>query len=120
MGLIPASAATRNPVLRRPPILEDYINVTSTGGDRAFLVLRADPVGTGVQVGAIWPWGLARLATAFLWDWQASCCSGKGPRQHIHTGTQGTAQGVHLTWRRGAVSLSFFPFSSSSTFLHLP
>ncbi|XP_066131475.1 chromosome transmission fidelity protein 18 homolog isoform X1 [Saccopteryx bilineata] len=49
MGLIPASPATRNPVLRRPPILEDYINVTSTGGDRAFLVLRADPVGTGVQ-----------------------------------------------------------------------
>ncbi|XP_036890394.1 chromosome transmission fidelity protein 18 homolog isoform X1 [Sturnira hondurensis] len=49
MGLIPASLAIRNPVLRRPPVLEDYINVTSTGGDRAFLVLRADPVGTGVQ-----------------------------------------------------------------------
>ncbi|XP_053783691.1 chromosome transmission fidelity protein 18 homolog isoform X4 [Desmodus rotundus] len=49
MGLIPPSPATRNPVLRRPPVLEDYINVTSTGGDRAFLVLRADPVGTGVQ-----------------------------------------------------------------------
>ncbi|MBV97770.1 Chromosome transmission fidelity protein 18, partial [Eschrichtius robustus] len=44
-----ASPAARNPVLRRPPVLEDYINVTSTGGDRAFLVLRADPVGTGVQ-----------------------------------------------------------------------
>ena len=56
MGLIPPSPATRNPVLRRPPVLEDYINVTSTGGDRAFLVLRADPVGTGVQVGVIWPW----------------------------------------------------------------
>lgn len=49
MSCIQASPATRNPVLRRPPALEDYINVTSTGGDRAFLVLRADPVGTGVQ-----------------------------------------------------------------------
>lgn len=48
-SLIWASSATRNPVLRRPPVLEDYINVTSTGGDRAFLVLRADPVGTGAQ-----------------------------------------------------------------------
>uniref|UniRef100_A0A8C6CMP5 Chromosome transmission fidelity protein 18 homolog n=1 Tax=Moschus moschiferus TaxID=68415 RepID=A0A8C6CMP5_MOSMO len=48
-GLTQASLATRNPVLRRPPVLEDYVNVTSTDGDRAFLVLRADPVGTGVQ-----------------------------------------------------------------------
>ncbi|XP_058426411.1 chromosome transmission fidelity protein 18 homolog isoform X1 [Diceros bicornis minor] len=47
--LTQVSSAARNPVLRRPPVLEDYINVTSTGGDRAFLVLRADPVGTGVQ-----------------------------------------------------------------------
>ncbi|KAM5227317.1 LOW QUALITY PROTEIN: chromosome transmission fidelity protein 18 homolog [Ctenodactylus gundi] len=39
----------RNPVLRRPPVLEDYINVTSTSGDRAFLVLRPDPVSTGAQ-----------------------------------------------------------------------
>lgn len=54
MRLIQGSPATRNPVLRRPPVLEDYINVTSTGGDRAFLVLRADPVGTGVQVGTVW------------------------------------------------------------------
>ncbi|XP_064151379.1 chromosome transmission fidelity protein 18 homolog isoform X1 [Loxodonta africana] len=44
-----ASPAARNPVLRRPPVLEDYINVTSTGGDRAFLVLWADPTGMGVQ-----------------------------------------------------------------------
>ncbi|XP_027989912.2 chromosome transmission fidelity protein 18 homolog [Eptesicus fuscus] len=49
LGLKRASPAPRNPVLRRPPVLEDYVNVTSTGGDRAFLVLRADPVGTGVQ-----------------------------------------------------------------------
>lgn len=53
MGLTKASPAARNPVLRRPPVLEDYINVTSTDGNRAFLVLQADPVGTGVQVGAV-------------------------------------------------------------------
>nr|XP_030728086.1 chromosome transmission fidelity protein 18 homolog isoform X2 [Globicephala melas] len=49
VGLTKASPAARNPVLRRPPVLEDYINVTSTDGNRAFLVLQADPVGTGVQ-----------------------------------------------------------------------
>uniref|UniRef100_A0A2I3GTW6 Chromosome transmission fidelity protein 18 homolog n=1 Tax=Nomascus leucogenys TaxID=61853 RepID=A0A2I3GTW6_NOMLE len=42
--------AARNPVLRRPPILEDYVHVTSTEGVRAYLVLRADPMATGVQV----------------------------------------------------------------------
>nr|XP_020136961.1 chromosome transmission fidelity protein 18 homolog [Microcebus murinus] len=48
-ALTPASPAARNPVRRRPPVLEDYVNVTSTRGDRAFLVLRGDPTGTGVQ-----------------------------------------------------------------------
>ncbi|XP_057630965.1 chromosome transmission fidelity protein 18 homolog [Chionomys nivalis] len=46
---VQALPSPRNPVLRRPPVLEDYINVTSTGGERAFLVLRADLTGTGVQ-----------------------------------------------------------------------
>ncbi|XP_045317468.1 chromosome transmission fidelity protein 18 homolog isoform X1 [Leopardus geoffroyi] len=49
VGPLQASRAARNPVLRRPPVLEDYVSVTSTGGCRAFLVLRGDPVGTGVQ-----------------------------------------------------------------------
>ncbi|XP_025272881.1 chromosome transmission fidelity protein 18 homolog isoform X1 [Canis lupus familiaris] len=49
-GLLWAPGAARNPVLRRPPVLEDYVSVTSTAGSRAFLVLRADPVGTGVQM----------------------------------------------------------------------
>ncbi|XP_011817880.1 PREDICTED: chromosome transmission fidelity protein 18 homolog [Colobus angolensis palliatus] len=49
VGLTRASAAARNPVLRRPPILEDFVHVTSTEGVRAYLVLRADPVATGVQ-----------------------------------------------------------------------
>ncbi|XP_055991176.1 chromosome transmission fidelity protein 18 homolog [Sorex fumeus] len=39
----------RNPVLRRPPVLEDYISVTSTAGHRAFLLLRPDPMGMGTQ-----------------------------------------------------------------------
>ncbi|KAL4836524.1 hypothetical protein H8958_022653 [Nasalis larvatus] len=49
VGLTRASPAARHPVLRRPPILEDYVPVTSTEGVRAYLVLRADPVATGVQ-----------------------------------------------------------------------
>ncbi|XP_063473037.1 chromosome transmission fidelity protein 18 homolog isoform X1 [Symphalangus syndactylus] len=49
VGLTRASPAARNPVLRRPPILEDYVHVTSTEGVRAYLVLRADPMATGVQ-----------------------------------------------------------------------
>ncbi|ERE68689.1 putative chromosome transmission fidelity protein 18 like protein [Cricetulus griseus] len=48
-GTMQALPSPRNPVLRRPPVLEDYINVTSTSGERAFLVLRADLTGTGVQ-----------------------------------------------------------------------
>nr|XP_051697419.1 chromosome transmission fidelity protein 18 homolog [Oryctolagus cuniculus] len=44
-----AASASRRRVLRRPPVLEDYVHVTSTGGDRAFLVLREDPAGTGLQ-----------------------------------------------------------------------
>uniref|UniRef100_A0A672TFK1 Chromosome transmission fidelity protein 18 homolog n=1 Tax=Strigops habroptila TaxID=2489341 RepID=A0A672TFK1_STRHB len=37
-------------VLKRPPILEDYINVTSTEGTRVFMVLRDDSSRTGVEV----------------------------------------------------------------------
>ncbi|XP_055220825.2 chromosome transmission fidelity protein 18 homolog isoform X3 [Gorilla gorilla gorilla] len=49
VGFTRASPAARNPVLRRPPILEDYVHVTSTEGVRAYLVLRADPMAPGVQ-----------------------------------------------------------------------
>ncbi|KAK6481699.1 chromosome transmission fidelity protein 18-like protein isoform X2 [Huso huso] len=37
-------------VLKRPPILEDYINVTSTDGSRVFLVLKDDCTRTGVEL----------------------------------------------------------------------
>ncbi|XP_061849220.1 chromosome transmission fidelity protein 18 homolog [Colius striatus] len=39
----------RKQVLKRPPILEDYINVTSTEGTRVFMVVREDPFRTGVE-----------------------------------------------------------------------
>uniref|UniRef100_A0A8C7A2C8 Chromosome transmission fidelity protein 18 homolog n=1 Tax=Nothoprocta perdicaria TaxID=30464 RepID=A0A8C7A2C8_NOTPE len=46
----PPSEQKRKRVLRRPPILEDYINVTSTEGTRVFLVQREDCSRTGVEV----------------------------------------------------------------------
>ncbi|XP_066432714.1 chromosome transmission fidelity protein 18 homolog isoform X2 [Eleutherodactylus coqui] len=36
-------------VLKRPPTLEDYINVTSSEGTRVYMTLRDDQDGTGVQ-----------------------------------------------------------------------
>ncbi|XP_040297159.1 chromosome transmission fidelity protein 18 homolog isoform X2 [Bufo bufo] len=36
-------------VLMRPPVLEDYINVTSSDGTRVYMTLRDDQDGTGVQ-----------------------------------------------------------------------
>ncbi|KAM3916734.1 chromosome transmission fidelity protein 18 homolog [Leptodactylus fuscus] len=36
-------------VLKRPPVLEDYINVTSSDGSRVYMTLRDDQDGTGVQ-----------------------------------------------------------------------
>uniref|UniRef100_A0A2K5PVY0 Chromosome transmission fidelity protein 18 homolog n=1 Tax=Cebus imitator TaxID=2715852 RepID=A0A2K5PVY0_CEBIM len=50
VGLV-ASEAAASPAPRNP----DYVHVTSTEGVRAFLVLRADPMGTGVQVGSPLP-----------------------------------------------------------------
>ncbi|KAL2298846.1 hypothetical protein Nmel_014452, partial [Mimus melanotis] len=52
-GMIPLQTTPplgKKKVLRRPPVLEDYINVTSTQGTRVFLVLRDDPCGTGLEL----------------------------------------------------------------------
>lgn len=38
-------------VLRRAPVLQDFVSVTSTDGHRAFLVLRADPAEGPVRAG---------------------------------------------------------------------
>lgn len=48
-------------VLKRPPILEDYVNVTSTEGTRVFMVVRDDPSRTGVEVRRGLKAGLASL-----------------------------------------------------------
>uniref|UniRef100_A0A8C3NBM4 Chromosome transmission fidelity protein 18 homolog n=1 Tax=Geospiza parvula TaxID=87175 RepID=A0A8C3NBM4_GEOPR len=47
-------------VLRRPPVLEDYINVTSTQGTRVFLVLRDDPCRTGLELPDSLGWNARR------------------------------------------------------------
>ncbi|XP_061329359.1 chromosome transmission fidelity protein 18 homolog isoform X1 [Pezoporus flaviventris] len=47
-------------VLKRPPILEDYINVTSTEGTRVFMVLRDDSSRTGVELPDSLGWNTRR------------------------------------------------------------
>uniref|UniRef100_A0A8C0EYE2 Chromosome transmission fidelity factor 18 n=1 Tax=Bubo bubo TaxID=30461 RepID=A0A8C0EYE2_BUBBB len=47
-------------VLKRPPILEDYINVTSTEGTRVFMVVKDDPFRTGVEVPDSLGWNARR------------------------------------------------------------
>ncbi|XP_056391327.1 chromosome transmission fidelity protein 18 homolog isoform X2 [Hyla sarda] len=43
------SKAEQKRVLKRPPVLEDYINVTSSDGARVYMTLKDDQDGTGVQ-----------------------------------------------------------------------
>ncbi|XP_039588580.1 chromosome transmission fidelity protein 18 homolog isoform X1 [Passer montanus] len=62
-GMIPLQttpALGKKRVLRRPPILEDYINVTSTQGTRVFLVLRDDPCRTGLELPDSLGWNARR------------------------------------------------------------
>ncbi|XP_054017272.1 chromosome transmission fidelity protein 18 homolog [Dryobates pubescens] len=47
-------------VLKRPPVLEDYINVTSTEGTRVFMVLRDDSSRTGVELPDALGWNARR------------------------------------------------------------
>ncbi|XP_008937584.1 PREDICTED: chromosome transmission fidelity protein 18 homolog, partial [Merops nubicus] len=47
-------------VLKRPPVLEDYINVTSTKGTRVFMVVRDDPSRTGVELPDSLGWNARR------------------------------------------------------------
>ncbi|XP_042654355.1 chromosome transmission fidelity protein 18 homolog isoform X2 [Tyto alba] len=47
-------------VLKRPPILEDYINVTSSEGTRVFMVVKDDPSGTGVELPESLGWNARR------------------------------------------------------------
>ncbi|RLV89598.1 hypothetical protein DV515_00014812 [Chloebia gouldiae] len=62
-GMIPLQTTPpleKKRVLRRPPILEDYINVTSSQGTRVFLVLRDDPRGTGLELPDSLGWNTRR------------------------------------------------------------
>ncbi|XP_032930366.1 chromosome transmission fidelity protein 18 homolog isoform X2 [Catharus ustulatus] len=58
--LQPTPPSEKRRVLRRPPVLEDYINVTSSQGCRVFLVLRDDPCGTGLQLPDSLRWNARR------------------------------------------------------------
>uniref|UniRef100_A0A5F8HAU6 Chromosome transmission fidelity protein 18 homolog n=1 Tax=Monodelphis domestica TaxID=13616 RepID=A0A5F8HAU6_MONDO len=46
----PPAAKDKKLVLKRPPVLEEYVNVTSTDGTRVFMVLKDDPLGVGVEL----------------------------------------------------------------------
>ncbi|XP_069838245.1 chromosome transmission fidelity protein 18 homolog isoform X2 [Dendropsophus ebraccatus] len=49
------SEAVEKRVLKRPPVLEDYINVTSSDGTRVYMTLKEDQDGTGAQIrGLTW------------------------------------------------------------------
>lgn len=58
LQITPPSHKNPKRVLKRPPILEDYINVTSTEGTRVFMAVREDPSRTGVEVRGVWRPGL--------------------------------------------------------------
>lgn len=52
LGPLQSSPPTENPkrVLKRPPILGDYINVTSSEGTRVFMAVRDDSSHIGIEV----------------------------------------------------------------------
>ncbi|XP_021267350.1 chromosome transmission fidelity protein 18 homolog [Numida meleagris] len=52
LGPLQSSPPTENPkrVLKRPPVLGDYINVTSSEGTRVFMAVRDDPSQTGREL----------------------------------------------------------------------
>uniref|UniRef100_A0A8C3J0D1 Chromosome transmission fidelity protein 18 homolog n=1 Tax=Calidris pygmaea TaxID=425635 RepID=A0A8C3J0D1_9CHAR len=62
-GMVPLQTtppSEKKRVLKRPPVLEDYINVTSTEGTRVFMVLRDDPSRTGVELPDSLGWNARR------------------------------------------------------------
>ncbi|XP_065588837.1 chromosome transmission fidelity protein 18 homolog isoform X1 [Cyrtonyx montezumae] len=63
-GLEPlqSSPPTENPkrVLKRPPVLGDYINVTSSEGTRVFMAMRDDPFHTGLELRDSVGWNMCR------------------------------------------------------------
>ncbi|KAL8174871.1 UNVERIFIED_CONTAM: Chromosome transmission fidelity protein 18 [Gekko kuhli] len=49
LQVTPPEETTSKKVLKRPPILEDYINVTSTDGTRVFMAVKEDSSWAGTQ-----------------------------------------------------------------------
>ncbi|XP_064009584.1 chromosome transmission fidelity protein 18 homolog [Pogoniulus pusillus] len=60
MAPLQTTPPSQKRVLKRPPVLEDYINVTSTEGTRVFMVLREDPCRTGVELPDSLGWNARR------------------------------------------------------------
>lgn len=50
LRITPPAEKDSKKVLKRPPVLEDYINVTSTNGTRVFMVVKEDCSRTGTEV----------------------------------------------------------------------
>lgn len=57
LRITPPAEKDSKKVLRRPPVLEDYVNVTSTDGTRVFLVVKEDGAWMQTEV----PLGLGSL-----------------------------------------------------------
>nr|XP_047916907.1 chromosome transmission fidelity protein 18 homolog [Anser cygnoides] len=60
LQITPPSHKNPKRVFKRPPILEDYINVTSTEGTRVFMAVREDPSRTGVELPDSLGWNARR------------------------------------------------------------
>ncbi|XP_027719056.1 chromosome transmission fidelity protein 18 homolog [Vombatus ursinus] len=50
LQMTPPASRDKKLVLKRPPVLEEYVNVTSTDGTRVFMVVKDDPLGVGVKL----------------------------------------------------------------------
>ncbi|XP_051488460.1 chromosome transmission fidelity protein 18 homolog isoform X2 [Apus apus] len=62
-GMVPLQTtppSEKKRVLKRPPILEDYVHVTSTEGTRVFMVVKDDPSRTGVELPDSLGWNARR------------------------------------------------------------
>lgn len=56
LRITPPAEKDSKKVLKRPPVLEDYINVTSTNGTRVFMVVKEDCSRTGTELSSSTGW----------------------------------------------------------------
>ncbi|XP_074135825.1 LOW QUALITY PROTEIN: chromosome transmission fidelity protein 18 homolog [Sminthopsis crassicaudata] len=50
LQMTPSPSRDKKLILKRPPVLEEYINVTSTDGTRVYMAVKDDPLGVGVKL----------------------------------------------------------------------